>query len=128
MAKKTDKEPTQQQLPPGARSFSRTGDSLTTFVEGETIRGAFVHVKEVTIKDKRTREPKTIRIYVMQLEDGSMARIGSRALLDDAFDEVCGVVGGWEKLVGKDIAFIRGEDAETSEGNPLGTYQIILYN
>jgi hypothetical protein len=64
----------------------------------------------------------------MTLEDGSMARIGSRALLDDAFDEVCGVYGGWEKLVGKDIAFNRGEDVETSEGNPLGTYTIVVYN
>jgi hypothetical protein len=128
MPKKTDKLPETTMLPPGARSFSRTGDGLTSFVEGETIRGTFVHVKEVSIKDKRTREPKTIRIYVIQLEDGSMARIGSRALLDDAFDEACGVVGGWEKLVGKDIAFIRGEDSETGDGNVLGTYQIILYN
>ena len=126
MAKKTDKQP----LPPGARSFARTGEGLTSFVEGETIRGKFVAVKEVEIRDRRstiTGAKKNIRVYTIDLGDGTMARIGSRTLLDDAFDEVCATVGGWEKLVGKEIAFERGEDIETEDHNNLGTYTIILF-
>ena len=133
MVRKTDNKPidkANEPLPPGARSFSRTGDGLTSFVEGETIRGKFKGVKEVNIRDRRSTVPgtrKDIRIYMLDLADGTTARIGSRTLLDDAFDEVCAAVGGWERLVGKDIAFVRGEDIETEDHNQLGTYTIILY-
>ena len=124
---KEKKQPNMRELPKGARSFSRTGEGLTPIVEGEEIRGTFVHMKEVEIKDRRTKENKTIRIYVLQRPDGTMARIGSRALLDDAFDEMVSVYGGVENLVGKDIAICRGEDVQTGDGTRLGTYEIIVY-
>ncbi|MCI0618933.1 hypothetical protein L0244_38665 [bacterium] len=127
MVKKTEQDKSKRELPSGARSFSRTGEGLTSFVEGEEIRGKFIHMKEVEIKDRRTKEKKHIRVYVLQLMDGSTARIGSRALLDDAFDEVCSVYGGVENLSGKEISFCRGEDVATGDGNPLGTYEIIVY-
>lgn len=128
--KKTDKPLEPKPLPAGARSFSRTGEGLTSFVEGESIRGKFLHVKEVSIRNRRSGvvgDTKTIRVYVIEQTDGHTARIGSRRLLDDAFDELCAVVGGWEKLVGREVEFRRGEDVETQDNNRLGTYEIILY-
>ncbi len=127
MAKKTETPLPSRELPKGAKRFSRTGDGLTPFVEGEEIRGKFLHMKEKTITDKRTRELKGIRIYTLQLPDGSMARIGSRRLLDDAFDEVVSAYNGEDNLTGKDISFIRGADVETSDHNPMGTYEIIVW-
>lgn len=131
MAKKTEDktEPIgQREIPKSAKRFSRTGDGFTKFVEGEEIRGKFLHMKEKSITDRRTGEPKAIRVYAIQLADGSMARIGSRRLLDDAYDEVVTAYGGEENLTGKDISFIRGADVETSDHNPMGTYEIIVWN
>lgn len=114
-----------RELPKGARSFARRGEGLTPFVEGEEIKGKFVHMKTVEIKDKRTHQLKNIRVYVMELEDGTMARIGSRALLDDAFDEVISVYG---QIEGKTISFIRGEDKDLEGNATMGTYEIIVWN
>lgn len=122
-------------LPAGARRFSRRGEGFTSFEEGESIRGIFVGVKEKSIRDRdKPGEMKTIRIYSIKLSSGEMATIGSRTLLDDCFDDVCANVGGWEKLVGKDVEFVRGKDVETEDykdgkfDNKLGTYDIIVYN
>jgi hypothetical protein len=126
--KKTDNP-----LPTNAqRRFSKRGEGFTSFEQGESIRGKFLSVKEKAIRDRGTGESKTIRIYSIQTDKG-VATIGSRTLLDDCFDEVCAYVGGWEKLVGKEVEFQRGKDVETDdykEGkveNKLGTYDIILY-
>jgi hypothetical protein len=121
-----DEKPARE-LPPGAKAFSRTGEGLTSFVEGEEIKGKFIHMKEVEIKDRRTKEKKMIRVYVIEQESGEIARVGSRALLDDAFDELVSTIGGIEHLQGKTVSFNRGEDVQTGDGNPLGTYEIILY-
>lgn len=114
-----------RELPKGARSFARRGEGLTPFVEGEEIKGKFIHMKSVEIKDKRTHQVKSIRVYVMELEDGTVARIGSRALLDDAFDEVISVYG---QVEGKTISFLRGPDKDLENGATLGTYEIIVWN
>lgn len=131
MAKQTEKtesNPEQKrELPKGARSFANHGDGLTTFVEGEEIRGRFLGMREKQITDKRTREKKNIRVYSIQLQNGSVAKIGSRALLDGAFDDTVDGVGGLEKLIGQEVSFIRGEDKKTSGGDPMGTYEIIVY-
>lgn len=123
----TNAETGKRELPKGARSFARRGEGLTPFVEGEEIRGKFVYMKTVEIKDRRTKERKSIRVYCLELENGDMARIGSRSLLDDAFDEVESAYHGMENLVGKSMSFIRGEDVQTGDDNPLGTYEIIVY-
>jgi len=128
MARKTDQDyKPEREIPATAQRFSRTGEGLTSFIEGEEIRGTFIHVKEVEIKDRRTKEKKIIRVYVIKLKDGNMARIGSRALLDDAYDEVIATLGGMDKLQNREVSFIRGEDVSTGDGNPLGTYEIIVY-
>lgn len=114
-----------RELPKGARSFARRGEGLTPFVEGEEIKGKFIHMKNVTIKDKRTHLAKDIRVYVLELENGDMARIGSRALLDDAFDEVISVYG---EITGKTLSFIRGEDKELEGNATMGTYEIIVWD
>lgn len=121
----TPHETLHRDLPKGARSFARRGEGLTPFVEGEEIKGKFIHMKTVEIKDKRSHQLKTIRVYVVELEDGNTARIGSRTLLDDAFDEVISVYGD---IAGKTISFIRGEDKELENGGTMGTYEIIVWN
>lgn len=131
MTKKTETQTEkigQRELPKGAKRFARTGDGLTKFVEGEEIRGIFMSMTEKTITDRRTKDAKSIRIYTLKLQDGSTARIGSRRLLDDAFDEMVTELGGEEKLRGKDLSFIRGADVETADNNPMGTYEIIVWN
>lgn len=124
MAKKTDNKRT---LPTGAKSFSRIDGALTPFNVGEEITGNFLAVRDKQITDRETRQPKTIRIYSIKISDTEIARIGSRALLDDAFDEAAASFGGADKLVGKKVSFIRGEDVETQGGNEMGTYEIIVY-
>jgi hypothetical protein len=129
MAKKTETPSTiTRELPKGAKRFSRTGDGLSKFVEGEEIRGIFMSMAEKTITDRRSGELKSIRIYSIKLPDTSIARIGSRRLLDDAFDEVVTELKGEENLRGRDVSFIRGEDVETADHNPMGTYEIIVWN
>lgn len=128
----TKKEPMRDSLPAGARRFSRRGEGFTSLEPGETIRGKFMYVKEKTIRDRQSGQMKSIRIYSIQKPDG-VAQIGSRTMLDDCFDEVSAFYGGWEKLVGKEIEFIRLEDVETEDfkdgkvDNKMGTYDIIVY-
>ena len=124
MTKKTE---TKRSLPAGAKSFSRIDGSLASFEVGEEIKGVFLGVKDKVITDRETRQPKTIRIYSIKESDNQISRIGSRALLDDAFDEAAAAFGGAEKLVGKTISFIRGENVETTGGNEMGTYEIVVF-
>lgn len=124
MAKKTDQKKT---LPSGAKSFSRIDGGLTPFNVGEEIKGTFLGVKDKQITDRETGQPKVIRIYSIKISDTEIARIGSRTLLDDAFDDAAGEFGGADKMLGKTVAFIRGEDVETRGGNEMGTYEIVVY-
>lgn len=102
---------------------------MTPFVVGETISGKFLRVKESQITDRISGLPKVIRVYKILLADGSTASISSRLMLDDAFDDVCALSGGWEKLIGKHVTFSRGEDIvttdeETNEEKRMGTYDV----
>ena len=122
---KTDEKP-KRNLPAGARVFS--GKKFTEFVEGEEITGIFVSMEEIDIKDRKPPyETKTIRVYNLKLEDGTKARISGRALLDSAFEEIAEELGGISKLEGMKISLVRGEDTENTEGNNMGTYEIIVY-
>ena|SRR5215475_2323570 len=127
--KKTETRPIKPEtLPSGARSFKRTGEPLTPFLEGEEIRGKFLEVRDREIRDKSTGKMKTIRVYVIELPDGTLAKIGSRALLDDAYDDVIAVLGT-DGLRNKQVSFIRGEDLPNTNDDmsPTGTYEIIVY-
>lgn len=120
MDKKTDKTTTK----------AKTG-AFTSFVEGETITGKFLRVKETQIIDRISKQPKVIRIYKILLADGSTSSIGGRTMLDDAFDDVCALKGGWESMIGKEVIFTRGEDVEldddtTNEVKHLGTYTVVF--
>lgn len=110
------------------KAKKQTG-KMTSFVEGETIKGKFLRVKETEIRDRITGNIKTIRVYKILLADGSTASISSRTMLDDAFDDVCALGGGWEALVGKQITFERGEDIISTDENSdeekrMGTYSV----
>lgn len=113
------------------RSFKRTGEGFAPIQVGEEIRGIFVRVRNVTITDRRTRERKTIKAYDLTLSTGEAISISGRALLDDAFADVFDSIPP-EKLKGKEISIIRGEDVETATteetGNMMGTYEVIVYD
>lgn len=104
---------------------------MTAFDEGQTIAGKFMRVKETEIKDRITGLQKVIRVYKILLDDGSTASISSRTMLDDAFDDVCALNGGWESLVGKRITLFRGDDVVTEGDNAdeekrMGTYTVTI--
>lgn len=124
MAKKQEKSNV------GARSFKKSGEGFTPLAAGEEIRGKFLRMRSVTIRDRETHQPKTILAYDLKLEDGSTASISGRALLDDAFNDVFAAIPQ-EKLSGQEISIIRGEDVETSTteqtGNMMGTYEILVW-
>src|SRR5262245_22285882 len=86
METKTSDKPSTPAKGPRFR-IKRSGEGLTPFPKNSEIRGRFIRVKEQVIKDRRTHEKKTIRVYSLELKDKTIARIGSRVLLDDAFDE-----------------------------------------
>ena len=107
----------------------RSGEGLAAFPKNSEIRGKFIRVKEQVIKDRRTKENKTIRVYSLELKDKSLARIGSRVLLDDAFDEIVDQYfhGNPSELQGQDVSFIRGEDSANANGDEMGTYEIVVW-
>jgi len=123
MAKKPVTKPTV-----GARSFKKTGEGFTSIEIGEEIRGKFVRRRNVTITDRKSGDRKTICAYDLTLDDGSNVSISGRALLDDAFNDVFDAIGQ-DKLTGREISIIRGEDVETpTEGNMMGTYEVLVWD
>lgn len=112
MARKTEK--------PVGRRFTNTGGGFTPIEVGEEIRGKFVSMRMISIPDRDTREKKQIRSYTIETAEG-LIQIGSKALLDQLFDEVTDTVG---PLAGKEIVISRGEDVETVGGQSMSTWSI----
>jgi hypothetical protein len=109
------------------RSFKRSGEGFTPLNENEEITGKFVRMRNITITDRLTHDKKTIRAYDLEAENGEAFCISGRALLDDAFNDVFESVPK-EKLAGQTITIKRGEDVDTpTEGNRMGTYEILLW-
>ena len=121
------------------RSYKAGKDNFTPLNEGEEVTGTFISLREKTIKDRRTRLPKTIHVYTLRGEDG-MLKIGSRALLDSCFDDIMDEHGGFslgadnktyigpgiEWITNRVVKFVRGDDEETVDKNPRGTYEILV--
>lgn len=121
------------------KSFKNTGKGdFYKLKAGDSVTGVFISLRMRKIKDRRTKLPKQIRVYALRMADGNIIKIGTRALLDSCFDDVMDEHGGMElmetQFQGKGIDWItnrvikinRGEDTETTEGDEMGTYEILV--
>ena len=116
---------------------SYKSEGFFKFEEMEELVGTLVSIRDQTITDRRSKQPKIIRVYNIRLaEDGRMIRLGSRAMLDRMFDDIMDEHGGfnvenmrysgpgYEFLQNRIVKVNRGEDAETVSGDELGTYEV----
>lgn len=129
------KRPTEQITTPRFRSYKNDGKGFDLLEANDEITGTFIQVRDREIRDRRTKEPKTIRVYSLMTDRG-LLKIGSRALLDGVFDDILDEHGGYTKngehyvgpgidwLRNRLVRFTRGSDTKTSDGNPMGTYEI----
>lgn len=120
---------------PKFKTYKNDGKGFSELNAGEEITGVFLGVTEMEIKDKRTKELKSIRVYRLMTDQG-LVKIGARALLDSTFDDIVEEHGGFRKegkyyqgpgidyLKNRLVRFVRGADTKTSEKNPMGTYEI----
>jgi hypothetical protein len=93
--------------------------------EGESITGTFQGRKQITIKDRKTQNPKDIWIYKFaDVDSGEGFAISGRFMLDEAFEKLAEDEGGFERLEGEEVRIERGEDEKTGGGNRMGTYEI----
>jgi hypothetical protein len=120
------------------KSYKNDGSGFDEFAEGDEIMGVLLSIRDHAIKDKRTKLPKDIRVYSIRTADGSVKKIGGRTILDRMFDDIMDENGGYEVLnrrysgpgyeylQNRVVKLNRGDDSETSEGNPLGTYEVAV--
>jgi hypothetical protein len=95
--------------------------------EGGSVAGTFQGRKEITIKDRKTQEPKDIFIYKFSdLDSGDGFAISGRFMLDEAFEKLAEEEGGFDRLIGEDIRIDRGEDEKTGSNNRMGTYEVSI--
>ena len=95
--------------------------------EKESIVGTFQGRKQITIKDKKSQQPKDIFIHKFKdLESGEGFAISGRFMLDEAFEKMAEEEGGFDRLEGEDIRIERGEDEKTGGGNRMGTYELSI--
>src|SRR5262245_24841504 len=112
-----------------AISFKRTGEGFYTLNEGDEVKGKFIRMRNVSFNDRETGERKSIRAYDMTV-DGKQISISSKALLDEAFDDVFAEIPQ-DQLKGMEISIIRNKDVETptsaETGNLMGTYEVLVW-
>ena len=118
------------------KSYKNDGSGFDELNEGTEIIGVFVSVRDHEITDTRTKARKHIRVYSIRTAEGQVLKIGSRSILDRVFDDLMDENGGYTVenkryagpgityIQGRVVKFIRGEDTQTRDKNPLGTYEI----
>lgn len=139
MAKKSSVDQLQEEMGKDVKfkSYANDGKGFYELDENNEVMGVFVSVKDQQITDIRSHEPKIIRVYSLRKEDGTIVKIGSRALLDglfdDAMDEHGGVIvenkrysgPGIEWLRNKVVKIVRGSDKKTRAGS-MGMYEFLV--
>jgi hypothetical protein len=93
---------------------------------GDSVEGTFQGRRQITIKDRVTREPKDIWVYTFTDEDGKRFLISGRTMLDQAMDELIESEGGLDRFIGSDLRINRGDDERTGSGFDMGTYEIMI--
>jgi hypothetical protein len=122
------------------KSYKKDGSAtFDELEEGHEVAGELIVIRNQTITDTRTKQPKEIRVYSIKLEDGSIKRISGRALLDRAAEDIMDEHGGftiankeysgegYKWFINRPVKFIRGDDTRTkSDRNQMGTYEILV--
>ena len=118
------------------KSYKNDGQGFDDFEENQEILGTLLSIRDHNITDRRTRLPKDVRVYSIRMADGSVKRIGGRTILDRMFDDIMDENGGYtvenrrydgpgyKYVQGRIVKLNRGQDTETADGNPLGTYEV----
>lgn len=115
------------------RSFKPDATSFKSMVEGETIRGFFLGRSSAEIKDRRTGAPKTLQILKLRGEDEAVIKLPMAAMMQRAWEDICDEYGGGDedsavqKLRGVEMEITRGKDMRTADKNPMGTYEITIF-
>lgn len=125
----TKNEPKQEQTAPkGFKSFKR--DLKFYELKPNTqLKGTLVSARQQTIRDTRSKKEKQIWVYRIKLENEDRTiQLGGREMLDqqfhDAADDLCG--GDMDSLRGVPVIINRGDDTTTRDGNPMGTYELMV--
>lgn len=135
MAKK-NQEPDNNQQPTHqgkARSFKPDTTQFYTIKENEQIRGVFLGARMQTITDTRTKQPKDLWVMRLRTEDGEVVKLPCSALLLQAWSDLTDEYGDGDNdatmtyLRSKEMVISRGEDMRTKGGNPMGTYEITVF-
>jgi hypothetical protein len=120
------------------RSYKNDGKGFDEFHEGDEIVGILVSIRDHQITDRRTNLPKEIRVYSIRTDDGTVKKVGGRALLDRLVDDIMDEYGGfivenrrysgqgYVYIQNRAIKIVRGDDSQTHDGNPLGTYEVAI--
>lgn len=121
-------KPRLSEVEKGFRSFRADTTGFYELNEGETLKGVFLGRRQATIKDKRTKAMKEIWVYRLRDEEGKIINLGGRSLLDRAYDDMVDEAFGSSEsgVKGLRMQINRGENSKTSEGNPMGTYEILI--
>ncbi len=119
------------------KSYKSDSAGFDELDEGGEITGILVSIRDQQLKDKRTKQLKTVRVYSIRTDEGQK-RISGRTLLDRMADDIMDEHGGYsvennrysgpgyDWFCNRAVKFLRGDDTRTGEGNPLGTYEILV--
>jgi len=131
---KTKREPSENLTPPpGGRTFRPDTGKLLSLEKGEEVRGVFIGVQNVTIKDKRTKLPK--ELFVLKLRDettNEIQKLPCAAMMLHAWGDIVDEYGNGDEpaaiqqLRNKVFVINRGDDMKTTDGNQMGTYSVTI--
>lgn len=119
------------------KSYKADSRGFDELEPGGEVTGILLSIRDQTIKDKRTNVMKNVRVYAIQTAD-EVVRISGRTLLDRMADDIMDEHGGYavehqrysgpgyDWFTKRAVKFLRGDDMRTGEGNPLGTYEILV--
>jgi len=128
MARQRSSEPSTASVRSGFRSFKTEESGFKELNPGESIEGVFVSRRRQTIKDTRTKAPKDIWVYRVRTDTEGIVNIGGRAMLDRQFEDIVDdmFAGSENAIKGLRIVINRGDDKKTRDGNPIGSYEVLI--
>lgn len=132
MAKRKS-EPSENPGTTAGKTFKPDTGKLLSLQVGEEVRGVFIGTQTITIKDKRTRQPK--ELFVLKLRDeesGEIQKLPCAAMMLHAWSDITDEYGNGDEQAAiqqlRNRVFIinRGADTKTTDGNQMGTYEITI--
>jgi hypothetical protein len=129
------KKGSESETKPKAKHFKPDTTSFLTMKPGQVIEGFFLGARHQTITDQRTKADKDL--FVLRLRDTSnpdiIHKIPCAALMFQAWNDLVDEYGNGdensaiESIRGKRVSILRGDDIRTKMGNPMGSYEIVVW-